>query len=163
MRRWLAIPALLVWLTAGAMAADMVEVGNVAIHDAWANATIGNSPNSAAYMTIEVAGDRADRLIEASSPLAAKVQLHNHIMEGGVAKMRPVDAVEVSPGAPIVLQPGGLHIMLIGLKQPLVEGAQLPLTLTFETAGKVELEVPVMAMAAGMLHHHGDEQRPATN
>jgi periplasmic copper chaperone A len=162
-RGLLAISALTIWLTGGAMAANMAEVGNVVIHDAWANATLGRSQNSAAYMIIEVSGDRSDRLIAASSPLADKAQLHNHIMEGGVAKMRPVDAVEVSPGAPAVLQPGGLHIMLMGLKEPLVDGARLPLTLTFETAGKIKLEVPVMAMAAGMQHRHGEEAKPATN
>jgi hypothetical protein len=74
--------------------------------------------------------------------------------------MRPVAAIEIAPGAPTVLEPGGLHIMLVGLGQKLVEGGTLPLTLTFEQAGSIELEAPIRGMATGM--GHGQHQPPST-
>ena len=101
-------------------------------------------------MTLEIMGEEPDRLIGGSSPVAEKAELHTHIMEGGVAKMRPVDAIEVAAGTPTVLEPGGLHLMLIGLNQKLEEGATMPLTLVFENAGEVTLEVPIKGMAGGM-------------
>jgi copper(I)-binding protein len=88
-------------------------------------------------------GSAPDRLVSVSTPAAKKAELHNHIMEGGLMKMRPVGVVEVTPGDPSVLQPGGLHIMLMGLSQPLVEGNSFPLTLNFERAGSIEVEVMI--------------------
>ena len=77
-------------------------------------------------------------------------------MEGGVAKMRPVDAIEVAPGQPTVLEPGGPHVMLRGLTQKLEAGTTMPLTLVFEHAGEVTLEVPVEGIAAGTGPGHDD-------
>jgi periplasmic copper chaperone A len=151
-------------LAAAAQAGPAATVGEVAIHDAWARASPGQIKTSAAYMTLEVAGDQVDRLIEARSPVAEQAALHTHVMEGGVAKMRPVEAVEISPGAATVLEPGGLHIMLMGLQEPLVEGGTLPLSLTFEHAGTVELEVPIRGLRGGGMDHGGHAgDKPATN
>jgi periplasmic copper chaperone A len=169
MHKLLAAGALLASLTGAAFAADtaeMAQVGEVMIQDAWARASIGNAPNSAAYMTLETTGAEPDRLVASSTPVAAKAELHSHSMEGGVAKMRPVDAVEVAPGTPTVLEPGGLHIMLVGLKQKLAPGDTIPLTLVFEHAGEVTIELPVRGMA-GMGGHSGHgamgEGEPKTN
>jgi hypothetical protein len=137
-----------------ARAEPPTSVGAITITDAWARASMGQAGTSAVYMTLETGGDEGDRLVAAASPLAASAELHTHIVEGGVAKMRPVAAIEIAPGAPTVLEPGGLHIMLVGLGEKLVEGGRLPLTLTFEHAGSVELEVPIRGMAAGMSHGH---------
>jgi periplasmic copper chaperone A len=135
----------------------------VAIHDAWARASLGRTRTSAAYMTLEVTGERVDRLIAAASPDAETAELHTHLMDGGIARMRPVGAIEIAPGAPTVLEPGGLHIMLTGLRRELVAGETLPLSLTFERAGTIELEVPIKGMAQSMDRgHHGGHQ-PATN
>ena len=142
--------ALIVGLAGSALAADVARVGDIVIHEPWVRASIGNAPNSAAYMTIEMVGEQPDRLVGGSSPVAGKAELHSHLMEGGVAKMRPVEAVEVAPGAPTVLAPGGLHLMLIGLKEKLEEGATVPLTLVFENAGEVTLDVPIRGMAGSM-------------
>ncbi|MBP2232607.1 copper(I)-binding protein [Azospirillum agricola] len=73
----------------------------------------------------------------------------------GVMKMRPVDVIEVTPGSPTALQPGGLHIMLLGLKQPLVKGKAFPLTLTFEKAGPVTVQVDVQGAGAAAPSHEG--------
>jgi copper(I)-binding protein len=136
-------------LAVAAPAADTTKVGDIAIDQPWARASLGNAPNSAAYMILQNTGAVPDRLIGGSTPVATQVQLHTHLMEGGVARMRPVDAIEVAPGQPTVLEPGGAHVMLQGLTEKLEEGTTVPLTLVFEHAGKVTLEVPVEGLAAG--------------
>lgn len=128
-----------------ALAAD------ITVSSPWARASAPNAPNGAAYLEIANAGKDADRLLSASSPVADKVELHTHLMDNGVMKMRPVEGFEVAPGAPQVLRPGGNHIMLMGLKQTLKPGASFPVTLTFAKAGAITVEVPVQdagAMAA---------------
>lgn len=149
-------------LVVAAPAADMAEVGDITIHQPWARASLGNAPNSAAYMSLETSGAAPDRLISGSTPVADRVELHTHVMEGGVAKMRPVDAIEVAPGEPTVLEPGGLHLMLSGLRQKLEPGGTVALTLVFEHAGEVTLEVPVQGVASGQGHgsmDHGEDNR----
>jgi periplasmic copper chaperone A len=136
-------------LAVAAAAAEVAKVGDLTIHQPWARASLGNAPNSAAYMTLETKGATPDRLTGGSTPVAQRVELHTHIMEGGVAKMRPVDAIEVAPGAATVLEPGGAHVMLSGLTEKLEAGTTVPLTLVFERAGAVTLEVPVEGIMAG--------------
>jgi copper(I)-binding protein len=136
-------------LVVAASAADLTKVGDIAIDQPWARASLGNAPNSAAYMILQTTGAAPDRLISGSTPVATRVELHTHVMEGGVAKMRPVDAIEVAPGQPTVLEPGGPHVMLRGLSQKLEAGATMPLTLVFEHAGAVTLEVAIEGVAAG--------------
>ena len=122
--------------------------GAIAVKEPYARATIGQQKASAAYMTIETSAG-PDRLVAAASPLAGKVELHAHLHEGGVMKMREVEAIDVAPGKPAKLETGGLHLMIMDLKQPLKAGETLPLTLTFEKAGKVEVQVPVRALRPG--------------
>ncbi len=124
------------------------SANGIAVHGAWARPSMGNMPNSAAYMTLEGGGAEPDELIAAASPAAERVELHTHLVENGIAKMRPVDGIEVVPGTATVLQPGGLHLMLLGLQQKLKEGDTLPMTLTFKHAGEVQLTVPVQAGAS---------------
>jgi copper(I)-binding protein len=135
--------------------AGMVKVGDIMIHDGWARASIGKAPNSAAYMTLMTHGEVADRLVGVETPIAETAELHNHIMQGDIAKMRKVEAIEVKPGEMATLQPGGLHIMLMGLKSALEAGDVLPLTLTFERAGDVTLEVPIKGLKESMKHGDG--------
>ena len=149
MHRSVVAVALVGGLATSLFAADMAKVGEITIHQPWARASLGNAPNSAAYMTLEATGAEPDRLVSGSTPAAAKVELHTHVMEDGVAKMRPVAAIEVAPGEPTVLEPGGLHLMLRGLTQKLEAGTAIPLTLVFENAGGVTLDVPVKGMAGG--------------
>jgi copper(I)-binding protein len=145
-------------LTAEAMA-PVATVGEVAIHDAWARASLGQMTSGAAYLTLEVSGDRVERLIAVASPIAEQATLHTHVMDGDIARMRPVAGIEIAPGAPTVLEPGGLHIMLTGLGRRLIEGETFPLSLTFERAGTVTIEVPIV----GMGHERHGAHRPATN
>lgn len=140
--------------------ADMARVGDIMVHDGWARASIGKAPNSAAYMTLMTEGAETDKLIQVTTPLADRAELHNHLMEDGIAKMREVEAIEIAPGEATPLKPGGLHVMLIGLKEKLAEGSSLPLTLTFEKAGEITLELPILGIKGGKKkgeghHHHG--------
>lgn len=117
--------------------------GDIRIIKPWSRPLPAVSTNGAAYMTLMNKGDAPDRLASISTPAAMKAELHDHTMEGGVMKMRRIEAVEIVPGESSVLQPGGLHIMLIGLEEPLVDGGSFPLTLEFERAGSVEVEVMI--------------------
>jgi hypothetical protein len=163
LRRVVATTTVICGLAGLAWAEPMATVGTIVIQDAWARASLGQTGTSAAYMTLEASGDRGDRLVAAASPVAASAELHTHIVDGGVARMRPVAAIEIAPGAPTVLAPGGLHIMLSGLGEKLVEGDSLPLSLTFEHAGTVELEVPIRGMGGGMSHGGHGGHHPPTN
>jgi copper(I)-binding protein len=112
-----------------------------------------------AYLTVNNHGD-ADRLIGAESNVSKTVDLHTHVKDGDVYRMRKVDAIAIPMHGTVELKPGGDHLMFIGLNAPLKEGTQVPVTLVFEKAGKIKIEVPVqaagaMAPAAGMMQHHG--------
>ena len=148
-RRLAAVFAMAFALWAPAALADGVKV-----EEAWARASAGAARNGAAYLTLVNLGAAPDRLLAAASPVAEKAELHTHLLEDGVMRMRPVTAVEVHPGTPTVLRPGGLHVMLFGLKAPLEDGQRFPLSLRFEKAGTVEVEVAVRRDApAGQGQH----------
>lgn len=114
----------------------------------WVRPTAPGAKVGGAFMTL-VGGKEADRVVSGSSPVAGVVELHTHIMEGGVAKMRAIPVIEVPAGGKVELKPGGLHIMLINLKAPLKAGEVIPLKLRFEKAGEIEVNVPVTAQAPG--------------
>lgn len=130
----------LLWLTgvSVAQADDVIQV-----KDPWARETPPGVSHGAAYMTLVNEGGVKDRLIGARSGVANVAELHTHLMEDGVVKMRGLEGVNVPPGTPVVFEPGGLHIMLIELKEPLEAGERFPLTLEFERAGDMTVEVEV--------------------
>jgi hypothetical protein len=144
MKRCSLLLAIAITLTSTAFAHDYV-LGEIHIMEPWSRPLPAVSVNGAAYMTLMNNGKAADKLIAISTPAARKATLHHHISEGGMMKMRPVEAVAIMPGEPSVMQPGGLHIMLMGLTVPLVEGNSFPLTLTFERAGSIGVEVIIFA------------------
>lgn len=138
--------------TASGRAHD-ITFASFTIEHPWARASAGPARNSAAFMTIRNSGG-ADRLLAAAGDVAGRIELHSHLMEGDVMKMRRAEAVEVPAEGAARLQPGAIHIMLIGLREPLKEGDRFPLTLTFEKAGDVTVEVAVEAIGSmgGMNH-----------
>lgn len=99
--------------------------------------------NSAAYMTLVNNGNTADRLISATTDVAQVVELHTVEMEGNVMKMRPVEQIDIPANGQVELRPGGLHVMLIDLKQSLKEGDTVNLTLILEHAGEIAVQAPV--------------------
>jgi len=125
----------------------------IAVQNAWARASAGANGTSAAYLTVVDHGP-ADRLLSASTPVASKVELHETKMDGTVMRMLPVAGIDVAPGKPAELKPGGLHIMLMGLTQPLRAGESFPLTLTFAHAPPVTVTVPVVPPGGSAPHSH---------
>lgn len=121
------------------------RAGNIEVAHPWATATADTKlSNGAVYMSLTDRGTKADELVAASSPVAQKVELHVFAAENGVYGMRKVDAIAITPGAvSTVLRPGGAHVMLESLKRPLRAGTTIPLTLTFQNAGTLTIEVPV--------------------
>jgi len=147
--------ALIAWNTD--VNAGEIKLGQLEIKAPWARASAGKAKNGAAYITqIINHGAAADRLVAVSSDVAMKTEIHNHIKDGGIMKMRKVDGVDVKPGHPAVLKPGGYHIMMMGLKAPLKMGDMFHVTLEFEKAGKIKVMVPIMKVGASsgpMMNH----------
>jgi copper(I)-binding protein len=128
--------------------AHSYTAGDLEIGHPWSRAT-GTATPGAAFLTIRNTGTLPDRLLAARGAVARTIELHTHIREGEVMRMRPVADIPVPPGETVRLQPGGLHIMLIGLAEPLRQGSRVPLTLVFERAGEVRVELAVEAAGAG--------------
>lgn len=126
-----------------AIAAEYRAGEDLVVVDPWTRATASAGGTGAGYMTLINDGEQADRLVAARSPAAAVVELHTHSMDGGVMRMRPVEAIDVPAGGTVALQPGGLHIMFIDTAEPFRPGSPVPLTVEFERAGEVELMLPV--------------------
>ena len=146
-------------LAAGPGFAHDFTLGDIRIIKPWSRPLPAVARNGAAYMTLTNQGGAPDRLVAVSTPRARVAELHNHTMEGGVMKMRPVDAIELAPGASVTLEPGGLHIMMMDLREPLVEGGAFPLTLEFEQGGRIEVEVRIFEPMSSGGGHGGHEMK----
>lgn len=161
MRLIAAFAAALVLPMLSITAAAHESSGGITVSQAWSRATPGGVRNGAAYLAI-TASEAGDKLVDARSDAAERVELHNHIHENGVMKMRRVDAIDVPAGQTVTLSPGGYHLMLMGLKKPLEEGGKLNLTLVFEKAGEIEVTAPIEPIGAkgpggaGDTHHGAD-------
>jgi periplasmic copper chaperone A len=123
--------------------ADSARIGDLVLSDAWSRATPPTANTGVAYVTVSNQGGEADRLVAVEATVAARAEMHMHLMDGDIARMRPVQAVDVPPSETIVFRPGGLHIMLVDLKAPLKEGEGLPLTLVFERSGRVRVDASI--------------------
>jgi hypothetical protein len=133
------------------------QAGGVEITAAWARATPGGAENGSAYLTLLSPG--GDRLTGVTSPVAEKAQLHQMTNDGGIMRMRDVAALDLPPGQKVTLKPGGLHIMMMGLKHPLQPGQSIPLTLQFDKAGTRAVSVAVDKIGAmGPETHSGAMQ-----
>ncbi len=143
---------------AAALCARSVLAADITVTDPFARASAGAASTGAAFMTLKNTSATDDRLVGASSPIAASAELHDHIKDGDIVRMRSVPEIDVPAGGAVALKPGGLHVMLIGLKQPLREGEEIPLTLTFAKAGTVIVEVPVKS--AGEMPPMPEMQHP---
>lgn len=117
------------------------------VTQAWARASAG--ANGAAYFTLKNSGPADDTLLRAAADTGVRaVELHSHIDDGGVMRMRPVDSVPVPAGETITFAPRGLHVMLIGLDAPLKAGDRLPLILTFSKAGERQVTAEILPLGA---------------
>ncbi|MBA4177543.1 MAG: hypothetical protein C0505_13460 [Leptothrix sp. (in: Bacteria)] len=118
----------------------------VKVDGAWARPTVKGQAAGGGFLKI-TGGATADKLVSASAGVSKAVELHAMSMDGDVMRMRQVDAVEVPAGKTVELKPGGLHVMFMGLNKPLQAGESFPLTLRFEKAGEVRVEMKVMTQA----------------
>jgi len=137
---------LLCALAVGAMSTAQAQVR---VTDPWVRSTVAGQTVAGAFMKLE--SPVAESLVGASSPAAAKVELHRTIMEGTVAKMRPVGRIDLSPGKTVELKPGGYHIMLVDIVKPLAKGDTVPLRLEFERLGKPKETVDVKAVVKDVM------------
>ena len=131
--------------------AHSYELGSLKIGHPWARATV--AANGGAFLSVDNTGATPDRLLRASTDVATSVQLHTHIKDGEIMRMREVAAVDLPAGTKVVFEPGGYHIMLLGLKKKLVEGERFPLTLEFEKAGKITVDIAIDKPGAGAAEH----------
>lgn len=144
----------LIPLAAFALAAPAAAQGNQLHVSGWARPTAAGQQAAAAYLTIHNGGKREDRLLSVSTTAAAAASLHVTSNVGGIARMRPSGPVAIAPGRTVTMAPGGLHLMLTGLKAPLRPGTRLPLALRFERAGLVRTALPVQMSAPDARHAH---------
>jgi len=130
-------------------AASRADAAGIEVRQAFSRASIGQATSGVVYLTLVNHSSLPGRLIAASTPAAARSDLHMSERSGDVVKMRRLETLAIEPGEAVAFEPGGAHIMLSGLTAPLREGDRLALTLEFETAGVLTVEVPVKSIAAG--------------
>src|SRR6202012_1723830 len=141
--------AMLAGLLGTAGRADDVKAGDLVISQAWTRATPGTSKLGGGFLTIENKGIAPDKLIGASGDFAGKIEVREMKMDGGVMKMRPVEGgVTIDAGKTVKLAPGGYHLMMMDLKDPLKQGDKVPVTLQFEKAGNVAVTLDVQGVGA---------------
>lgn len=138
--------------SAAALAHDY-KLGAIAIGHPFTRVTSAGQAVGGGFLKLNNGG-AADKLVSATTPAATTVELHTMRMEGDVMRMRQLDAIELPAGQTVELKPGGLHLMLMGLKAPLKAGDMVPLTLKFEKAGEVTVQLKVEAAGAAPEHKH---------
>jgi copper(I)-binding protein len=153
MWRFILVTVTAVGILSGAGAsAHEIKVGDLAIVHPWVAATTA-ATDCVVSMTIENHGATSDRLTGAASPIAERAELHEHRTEDGTVKSLPVLAVDLPGGGMVKLRPGGMHLVLIGLKERLVEYDSFVMFLKFERAGTVKVDVTVEEASAAEPEH----------
>lgn len=136
-----------------------VNAGDLTLSGAFTRATLPNAPVGGGYLTITNNGDEADRLVDAESPFSPDVQIHEMAVVDDVMQMRGLpEGLEIPAGESVTLRPGGLHLMFMQIAQPFVEGETVPVTLIFERAGEVEIELAVGAFGASGHDDHSSHE-----
>jgi copper(I)-binding protein len=146
-KRRVLLPLALAVLCSVPAAARDYKLGALEIVEPWTRATPPSAPTAGGFLKLTNTGTTPDRLVGAKSAAAEQVQVHEMKMDGNIMRMRELDhALEIPPGGSVTLAPGGLHLMMIGPKAPLKAGERVPLTLTFEKAGSIDVELVVEPM-----------------
>lgn len=127
---------------------------DVSAQHAYARATPPNAPTSAVFVEFENKGDTERVIVAASTSAAGKVELHDVIKEGDVMKMRQVEQITLPAQSTTVLKPGSLHIMLFQLAEPLVEGNEIDVEVTFANGDTQSFKAPIKKVMSGMKHNH---------
>jgi len=140
------VVAVVLPLVAGAVAGHEFALKDLRVGHPYARATPPGARAGGAFFTVENRGAQDDRLIAVASPVATAAELHTMAMDGTVMRMRALREIDIPAGAKVALKPGGFHVMLLDLKQPLAVGEEIPMTLTFERAGTINVTVNVESM-----------------
>ena len=146
-----AAAALTIMATTAATAADTT----LRIHEPYIRLAPPGAAATGAFMRIENAGAADRQLVKAESPAAKTVELHTHINEGGMMKMRAVPFIAIKAGGQTELKPGSYHVMLIGLTQPLKDGDPVAITLTFDDGSQQRISAPARPIHAEAASHGG--------
>jgi copper(I)-binding protein len=147
-RFWSLFIPLLATALVGPAAAHHYELGKLVIGHPWSRSTPAGMSMGVAYLSVTNNGTDTEVLTGASSPVAAAVQFHETSISEGMARMRPLTEIAIAPGATVRIEPGAIHLMLIGLKAPLEPGKSVPLTLEFRHAGSVTVQLAIQALDA---------------
>ncbi|WP_210394842.1 copper chaperone PCu(A)C [Motiliproteus sediminis] len=139
------------------LALTTITHADVVVHHGYLRASAPGAPNSAGFMVLYNRGDKEVALTSAATEAAQVTELHNHVEDNGVMRMRQVAHVQLPAGAHVELQPGGYHLMLMGLKGQLTEGQRVAVTLGFNDGSTQQLELPVVR-GAPTRQHHPDHQ-----
>lgn len=148
MKLHLIAAALFSLIIAGPALAGETTRNGVSVYDAWARATPRGAQVGSAYMLVRSAPGVRDRLVAVYGDIARTIEIHNYRRDGGVMRMVRVDGIPIEPEDTVQLVPGGYHVMLNDLTQPLRDGDRFKLTLVFERAGEMIVDVEVAAVAA---------------
>ncbi|MCB5426444.1 copper chaperone PCu(A)C [Altererythrobacter sp. CC-YST694] len=136
-------------LIASAALAHGYKAGDLSIQHPWSRQTAPGQTSGGGFMTVLNNSPQPDRLLSATSPAAAEVQLHSSSVEGGVMRMRRMEGgIAIPAKGRLELKPGSYHIMFIGLKQPLRKGERVPVTLKFQRAGKIDVQFAVQPIGS---------------
>jgi len=131
---------------------------DITVQQAYIRSSAPGAPTGAAFMRLSNTGPTPLSLDGARTERAAASELHNHVSDNGVLRMRRVETIEVPAGGSVELEPGGYHLMLMGLQRPLREGETVPVTLHFSDGSEQRLQLPVQRNApasTGAQHPHG--------
>lgn len=143
-------------LALGSAVAHEFKLGDLRIEHPWSRAVAAKAATAAGYMAIHNIGKEADRLVGASTPHARAVEIHEMTMTDNVMRMRPAaGGIEIRPGEAVRIAPNGLHLMIIAPDDGFVQGARIPMTLEFERAGKIDIELAVETARARAGEHQG--------
>ena len=142
-RRVAALVTLLLAVALPAADSNSISKGFIVISGAWTRPTAAGMPMGVAYFVVQNQGASADAIVAASTPAAAHVEFHQTTLSDGMARMRPLQRIDVPAQGTVAVTPGGIHLMLVDLKGPLVAGSHVPLELEFGVAGKVTIRLAV--------------------
>ena len=136
------------------MAADIVVLGDISLSGHWTRAMLPGQKAGGGFVTIANTGSQDDRLVAVSTPGVKRAEIHEMSVVDDVMKMRPLaDGLVLPAGETVELKPGGYHMMFMGVEQPFKEGGMVPVVLTFEKAGEIEIMLPVMAAGSKSMDH----------
>lgn len=141
-------------LASPAVQANDVSKGDISVSNPWTRATPPNARAAGGFVTISNTGSGDDRLTAVASPLSDRVEIHEMAVNDGVMKMRQLaDGLIIPAGETVTLEPGGLHIMFLGINGRFEQGTTVPVTLRFEQAGDISIKLPVAAMGSKTMDH----------